>query len=118
VSLCPARRRFRLCLRFVSLYDTSLQVIRSFKDAATEAAFHGEARKGFPADLVKVTPSKAALSALGQNANDLRAPPGNRLETLKGDRAGQYSIRVNDQFRICFVWTPDGPEAVEFTDYH
>jgi proteic killer suppression protein len=49
---------------------------------------------------------------------DLRSPPGNRLEALKGDRAGQHSIRVNDQFRICFVWTKDGPKDVEFTDYH
>jgi len=49
---------------------------------------------------------------------DLRVPPGNRLETLKGDRAGQYSIRVNDQFRICFRWTQAGPEDVEIVDYH
>ena len=49
---------------------------------------------------------------------DLKAPPGNHLEALKGDRTGQYSIRVNDQFRICFRWTSDGPKDVEFTDYH
>ena len=49
---------------------------------------------------------------------DLRIPPGNRLEALKGDRAGQHSIRVNDQWRICFVWTPNGPEKVELVDYH
>jgi proteic killer suppression protein len=48
----------------------------------------------------------------------LRSPPGNRLEVLRGDRAGQCSIRINDQWRICFVWTPDGPEAVEIVDYH
>jgi len=48
----------------------------------------------------------------------LRVPPGNRLEALKGERAGQFSIRVNDQFRICFAWTPAGPEHVEITDYH
>jgi len=105
-------------LSFVSLYDTFVQVIRSFKDAATEAAFHGEAGKGFPADLVKVTRRKLRYLHAAKTLDDLRAPPGNRLETLKGDRSGQYSIRVNDQFRICFVWTPDGPEAVEFTDYH
>ena len=50
--------------------------------------------------------------------HDLRVPPGNRLEALKGTRKGQYSIRINDQFRVCFVWTPDGPESVEFVDYH
>lgn len=50
--------------------------------------------------------------------NDLRIPPGNRLELLQGDRAGQHSIRINDQFRICFTWTSAGPESVEITDYH
>ena len=50
--------------------------------------------------------------------SDLRIPPGNRLEILKGDRAGQYSIRINDQYRICFVWTAAGPEDVEIVDYH
>ena len=53
-----------------------------------------------------------------ERLDDLRVPPGNRLETLKGDRAGQYSIRVNDQFRICFRWTQAGPEDVEIVDYH
>ncbi|WP_425329923.1 type II toxin-antitoxin system RelE/ParE family toxin [Terrirubrum flagellatum] len=50
--------------------------------------------------------------------DDLRSPPANRLEALKGDRTGQYSIRVNDQFRLCFRWTPEGPAGVEFVDYH
>ena len=52
------------------------------------------------------------------NLGDLRIPPANRLELLRGDRAGQHSIRVNDQFRLCFVWTPDGPSDVECVDYH
>jgi toxin HigB-1 len=55
---------------------------------------------------------------LAQNLNDLRAPPGNRLEQLRGDRNGQWSIRINDQFRVCFAWTPEGPEDVEIVDYH
>jgi proteic killer suppression protein len=118
LALLSVSRWSRPRLSYVSLYDTSLQVIRSFKDAATEAAFHGEVGKGFPADLVKVTRRKLRYLHAAKTLDDLRAPPGNRLETLKGDRAGQCSIRVNDQFRICFVWTPDGPEAVEFTDYH
>lgn len=50
--------------------------------------------------------------------DDLRVPPGNRLEVLRGDRAGQHSIRINDQFRVCFVWTPAGPAQVEIVDYH
>ena len=53
-----------------------------------------------------------------QNLTDLRVPPGNRLERLRGDRSGQHSIRVNDQWRICFTWVQDGPEAVEMVDYH
>jgi len=55
---------------------------------------------------------------LGAPQEDLRVPPGNRLEALKGDRAGQYSIRINDQYRICFVWKEDGPHDVEIVDYH
>lgn len=53
-----------------------------------------------------------------ENINDLRVPPGNRFERLSGDRDGQYSIRVNDQWRICFTWTATGPDQVEITDYH
>ena len=93
-------------------------MIRSFKDQATEAAFEGEARKGFPADLLKITRRKLQMIAAATVLDDLKVPPGNRLERLKGDRAGQYSIRVNDQYRICFVWTDQGAEQVEFTDYH
>ena len=67
---------------------------------------------------MKVTRRKLRYLHSAKTLDDLRAPPGNRLEPLKGDRVGQYSIRVNDQFRICFLWTPDGLEAAEFTDYH
>lgn len=93
-------------------------MIKSFKDAATEALFDGDVGKGFPADLVKIARRKLRYLHAAQTLDDLRVPPGNRLEALKGDRAGQRSIRVNDQFRICFVWTSAGPEDVEFTDYH
>jgi proteic killer suppression protein len=93
-------------------------LIRSFKDDLTEAAFHGRAAKGFPADLLKVARRKLRYLHAAQTLDDLRAPPGNRLEALRRDRAGQHSIRVNDQFRICFRWTAEGPEDVEFTDYH
>jgi proteic killer suppression protein len=74
--------------------------------------------KGFPADLVKRT--RAMLSALDAAAivEDLRFPPGNHLEELKGDRAGQHSVRINDQWRICFRWTDQGPADVEIVDYH
>jgi proteic killer suppression protein len=93
-------------------------MIKSFKNATTEALFNGQVGKGFPADLVKVARRKLVYLNAAKTLDDLRAPPGNRLEALKHDRAGQRSIRVNDQFRICFVWTPAGPENVEFTDYH
>jgi len=93
-------------------------MIRSFRDPLTEAAFAGEARKGFPADLLKVTRRKLQMIAAAYGLDDLKLPPGNRLEALKGDRKGQHSIRVNDQFRICFVWTDEGARDVEFTDYH
>ena len=74
--------------------------------------------KGFPSDLVKRT--RAMLSAMNAAVvvEDLRFPPGNHLEALKGDRAGQHSIRINDQWRICFVWTEQGPGDVEIVDYH
>ncbi len=74
--------------------------------------------KRFPTDLIKRT--RAMLSAMNAATvlDDLRFPPENRLEELKGDRAGQHSLRINDQWRICFVWTEQGPARVEIVDYH
>lgn len=74
--------------------------------------------KSFPSDLIKRT--RALLSALNEatSLEDLRFPPGNRLEMLRGDRAGLYSVRINRQWRICFVWTQQGPADVEIVDYH
>lgn len=74
--------------------------------------------KGYPEDLI--TRSRAMLTALNAAAEleDLRFPPGNHLEKLRGDRAGQHSVRINLQWRICFVWTDGGPENVEIIDYH
>jgi len=93
-------------------------VIRSFRDRATEAVFNGESRKGFPTDLVKVARRKLRYLNAADVLGDLRSPPGNRLEALAGDRTGQHSIRINDQFRVCFVWTAEGPAEVEIVDYH
>jgi proteic killer suppression protein len=93
-------------------------VIRSFRDKATEAVFEGESPKGFPPDLVKVARRKLRYLNAAANLADLKSPPGNRLEALKDDRKGQHSIRINDQFRICFVWTALGPADVEIVDYH
>jgi proteic killer suppression protein len=79
--------------------------------------FDGRRVKRF-ASIQTVALRKLAMLNRAGTLDDLRVPPGNRLETLKGDRSGQHSIRVNDQFRICFVWTPAGPMNVEIVDYH
>jgi toxin HigB-1 len=93
-------------------------MIQSTKGKAAANALAGIYGKGFPSDLVKRT--KAMLSALDAASflEDLRFPPGNHLEELKRDRVGQHSVRINNQWRICFVWTPSGPADVEITDYH
>jgi toxin HigB-1 len=93
-------------------------VIRSFRDKITEAVFNGDSPKGFPADLVTVGRRKLRYLNAAADLGDLRSPPGNRLEKLAGQRKGQYSIRINDQFRVCFVWTAQGPSEVEIVDYH
>lgn len=93
-------------------------MIRSFRDKTTEAVFNGQTPKGFPADLVKVVRRKLRYLSAADDLGDLRSPPGNRLEALAGDRKGQHSIRINDQFRVCFVWTSEGPTEVEIVDYH
>jgi proteic killer suppression protein len=95
-----------------------MAMIKGYKDRITEAVAKGESPKGFPADLVKVARRKLGYLNAAIDLNDLRAPPGNRLEQLAGDRKGQHSIRVNDQFRVCFVWTKEGPGEVEIVDYH
>jgi proteic killer suppression protein len=97
-------------------------MLRSFKDGGTEDLFYGRetkaARKTLPMELRHQASKK--LDALDSAAilDDLRVPPGNRLEALRGDRRGQHSIRINDQYRICFRWTDSGPEDVEVVDYH
>ncbi|WP_413990664.1 type II toxin-antitoxin system RelE/ParE family toxin [Labrys okinawensis] len=93
-------------------------MIRSFKDAKTEALHYGKVPKGIPADVAKRAVSKLFLIDTVTRVEDLKVPPGNRLEALKHDRAGQYSIRVNDQWRICFVWRGGDAYEVEFVDYH
>jgi proteic killer suppression protein len=80
--------------------------------------FEGGSPKGFPPDLLRAARRRLALLNAARVVEDLRAPPGNRLHRLGGDRDGQWSVSVNDQFRICFVWTEDGPDGVEIVDYH
>jgi len=92
-------------------------VIRSFKSPETEALFNGRRVARF-SNLEKVATRKLQMLDDAVELSDLMAPPANRLEALRGDRKGQHSIRINDQWRICFVWTAAGPEQVEIVDYH
>ena len=93
--------------------------IQSFRTRDADAIFNGRSPgKGFPTNLIRVTRRKLEMLQAAVVLKDLEVPPGNHLESLHGDRAGQHSIRVNDQFRLCFVWTDAGPRDVEFTDYH
>jgi proteic killer suppression protein len=92
-------------------------VIQSFKDNDTRKLFEKHSNKRWAA-IESVALRKLDQIAASINLADLRVPPGNRLEALKGNRAGQHSIRVNDQYRICFVWKNDGAHEVEITDYH
>lgn len=93
-------------------------MIQSFKSPQTEKVFNGEAPKGFPTDLLRVSRRKLGMVDAAVALADLRVPPRNLLEALRGDRAGQHSIRINDQFRVCFVWRDGGAYDVEITDYH
>jgi toxin HigB-1 len=97
-------------------------MIRSFRDSGTEDLFYGRGSKAARRQLPMVLWGLASrkLDAVDQagELGDLRVPPGNRLEALRGDGEGQYSIRINNQYRICFRWTDAGPEDVEVVDYH
>jgi proteic killer suppression protein len=97
-------------------------MIVSFKDKATEDIFNGTAskaaRKACPQTIWRVASRKLDLLDSVSSIDELRVPPGNRLKPLSADRAGQYSIRINGQFRICFIWVELGPDEVEITDYH
>lgn len=92
--------------------------IKTFKDKATAAAFMGLPVKALPPSIRKRVRTRLAILNRARRLEDLRVPPGNRLEALQGDRNGQYSIRINQQWRVCFVWRAGDVFEVEILDYH
>ena len=93
-------------------------MIKTFKCKETEKIFHREYSKKLPRDIQRIAFRKLRMMDRSQTINDLRIPPANRLEKLSGKRKGQYSIRINDQWRICFEWVDNNAVEVEITDYH
>ncbi len=97
-------------------------MIESFEDKASEDIFNGvnsrDARKACPKNLWRIATRKLDQLDSVQSIEELRVPPGNRLEALSGNRKGQFSIRINEQYRICFIWGETGPSNIEVTDYH
>jgi len=93
-------------------------MIKTFANKETSAAFQGLPVKRFPPEIWQRIRSKLQQLHVSALLEDLRIPPGNRLEPLKGDRIGRYSIRINDQWRICFIWQDGNAYEVEIVDYH
>ena len=93
-------------------------MIKSFRDGLTESIWQRQPAKGFPSDLYKIARRKLGFLADAVELKDLRIPPGYRLEALKGNRSGQHSICINNQWRVCFRWEDGNAYDVEITDYH
>jgi len=93
-------------------------VIKSFGDKETKKIYQREFSKKFPVDIQKIGLRKLRMLNNSHSLQDLKAPPGNRLEKLRGERQGQYSIRINEQWRLCFVWRENDAYKVEITEYH
>jgi proteic killer suppression protein len=93
-------------------------MIRTFKNKETEKIFRRNYSKKYPSDIHRIAFRKLRMINRAQNINDLRAPPANRLEKMKGNRSGQYSVRINDQWRICFEWYDNDAFKVDIVDYH
>ncbi|MDW8141184.1 MAG: type II toxin-antitoxin system RelE/ParE family toxin [Candidatus Bipolaricaulota bacterium] len=93
-------------------------MIKTFKDTETEKIYHRQVSRKFPRDIQQTALRKLRMLNNAKTLADLRVPSGNRLEKLKGDREGQHSIRINDQWRICFRWQDHDAYDVEITDYH
>jgi len=93
-------------------------VIKTFKDEETEKVYHRQVSRKLPFSIQQVALRKLRMLNNADTLNDLRVPPANRLEKLVGDRAGQHSVRINDQWRVCFEWRGNNAYNVEITDYH
>ncbi|MCZ6561484.1 MAG: type II toxin-antitoxin system RelE/ParE family toxin [Deltaproteobacteria bacterium] len=93
-------------------------MIKSFKSRETERIFQGRFSRRLPRNIHRIAARKLEMLSAASQLDSLRIPPSNRLEKLKGDRAGQHSIRINDQWRICFVWRNEDAFDVEIVDYH
>lgn len=111
------------CHSILPLGDTNAvryywTVIQTFADEPTRKVWLREHVRRFGPELQRAAQKKLRLLNAADAINDLRIPPGNRLEKLSGDREGQHSIRINDQYRVCFVWTAAGPADVQIVDYH
>jgi proteic killer suppression protein len=100
-------------LRYHGIY-----MIKTFSDPDAESLFYGQRPKRLLNQIWRIATRKLLILDGADTLEDLKVPPGNRLEKLKGDRVGQYSIRINDQWRICFVWREGNAHQVEITDYH
>lgn len=96
----------------------SILMIRSFKNSSTERLFHGERDGRLPPQITHVAIRKLLMINAALDVENLRVPPGNRLEKLSGDRKGQWSVRINDQWRVCFLWNDGSADLVEIVDYH
>lgn len=117
----PRRGRVAWLIRRLEHYNAmrySESVIRSFRSRETERIWRGEVSRRLPSEIQAPARRKLRMLNNAQTVHDLRVPPGNRLESLKGDRAGQFSIRINQRWRICFEWQDDDAHAVEIVDYH
>jgi len=93
-------------------------MIQSFRDRETEKVFRREGGRKLPRDVQRIAQRKLAVLDAAESLQDLRVPPGNRLERLAGDREGQHSIRINDQWRLCFRWRDGNAHDAEIVDYH
>ena len=105
-------------LRYISSELTYEAMIKSFRSVEAERVWQGEFSRKLPSDIQATALRKLRMLNNARALRDLAVPPNNRLEALKGDRKGQHSIRINDQWPICFFWTEGGPADVEIVDYH